>query len=105
MAFLQRMTFFPLMTQVIRPLGELLTELPMGPDHPGLNAGPTFERPRLALVSSHHQGAWTMIRERFQDLSLSCQALADRRSDLERLQLLAQVLRRLSMLCQGVGAC
>ncbi|MCE7870990.1 hypothetical protein DYH09_11515 [bacterium CPR1] len=105
MAFLQRMTFFPMMTQIIRPLGELLTELPMGPDHPGLNAGPTFERPRMALVSSHRLGAWTMIRERFQDLSHSCQKLADRRSDLERLQLLAQVLKRLSMLCQGVRAC
>lgn len=105
LVFLQRMTFFPLMTQVIRPLGELLTELPMGPDHPGMNAGPTFERPRMALVSSHRQGAWTMIRERFEDLSASCARLVEQRPELERLQLLAQMLKRLSMLSQGVGTC
>lgn len=103
LAFLQRMAFFPLMTQVIRPLGELLTELPMGPRHPGLNAGPTFERPRLALVSCHRQGAWTILRERFADLASACRMLAEERPELERLQLLNQVLTRLAMLSSTMG--
>ncbi len=103
LAFLQRMAFFPLMTQVIRPLGELLTELPMGPHHPGFNAGPTFERPRLAVVSCHREGAWTIIRERFADLGEASRKLAEQRPDLERLQLLSQVLGRLAMLSVKAG--
>jgi Ferritin-like len=37
--------FFPLMTMVIRPLGEILTRMPAGVD--GKNAGPSFELPHL----------------------------------------------------------
>ena len=32
-----------LMQQVIRPLGDLITTLPAGPEHPGRTAGPSFE--------------------------------------------------------------
>src|SRR4051794_8206161 len=32
-----------LMAGVIRPLGDLITTLPVGSDHPGCNAGPSFE--------------------------------------------------------------
>jgi Ferritin-like len=35
--------FFPLMTMVIRPIGEILTRMPAGVD--GKNAGPSFELP------------------------------------------------------------
>jgi Ferritin-like len=38
--------FFPLMTMVIRPLGEILTRMPAGVD--GKNAGPSFELPPKA---------------------------------------------------------
>jgi len=31
-----------LMAGVLRPLGSLLTTLPLGPDHPGELAGPAF---------------------------------------------------------------
>jgi len=35
--------FFPLMTMVIRPLGEVLARMPAGDDFPGQNAGASFE--------------------------------------------------------------
>jgi hypothetical protein len=38
--------FFPLMTMVIRPVGEILTRMPAGVD--GKNAGPSFELPSKA---------------------------------------------------------
>ena len=34
--------FYPFMTMLIRPLGELLCRLPAGAEHPGKNAGPGF---------------------------------------------------------------
>ena len=34
---------FGLMTGVLAPLGEALTRLPAGPDHPGRTVGPAFE--------------------------------------------------------------
>jgi hypothetical protein len=48
---LQRIVFFPLMTMVIRPLGEILTELPALADEPSVTAGATFEFGRdLGLI-------------------------------------------------------
>ncbi|MFT5166319.1 MAG: hypothetical protein ACI8P3_001550 [Saprospiraceae bacterium] len=35
--------FFPLMTMVIRPLGEILARIPAGEEYPGQNAGASFE--------------------------------------------------------------
>ena len=32
-----------LMRSVVKPLGGLVTRLPIGPEHPGRTAGPTFE--------------------------------------------------------------
>jgi hypothetical protein len=32
-----------LMQRVLRPLGDLITTLPVGPEHPGRTAGPSFE--------------------------------------------------------------
>lgn len=73
---LQKTAFFPLMTMVLRPLGELLTSMPLEKrkgeikkDAPQCTAaGPTFEcRGELGL-SMHRLGAWTMLQERLDDL-------------------------------------
>jgi hypothetical protein len=37
--------FFPLMTMVVRPLGEVLARMPAGDDYPGRTAGASFELP------------------------------------------------------------
>ena len=54
-----------LMFEVIRPIGEHLTELPAGPDFPGRTAAPTFE---LFYTSNyflpHKRAAWFLLQER-----------------------------------------
>jgi hypothetical protein len=57
-----------LMFEVIRPLGEHLTELPAGPEYPGRTAAPSFE---LFYTSDyllpHHRAAWTLMQERLHE--------------------------------------
>ncbi|WP_369639243.1 ferritin-like domain-containing protein, partial [Nocardia sp. JMUB6875] len=54
-----------LMFGVIRPLGELLTTLPAGPDHPGRTVGPSFELfYETDYLMPHREAAWTLLTER-----------------------------------------
>jgi hypothetical protein len=57
-----------LMFDVIKPLGMYLTELPVGPDHPGKTAGPSFE---LFYTSDyllpHRRAAWILMEERLRE--------------------------------------
>ncbi|MDA4137462.1 MAG: ferritin-like protein [Thaumarchaeota archaeon] len=59
-----------LMSQVLRPLGRLMTTLPVGPDHPGKTAGPAFEvYRRVSYVLPHRQAAWVILHERLTELA------------------------------------
>ncbi len=54
-----------LMFGAIKPLGQLLTQMPFGPTHPGRTAGPTFELfYRSGYLLPHREAAWTIIAER-----------------------------------------
>jgi hypothetical protein len=54
-----------LMFGAIKPLGQLLTQMPFGPSHPGRTAGPTFELfYRSGYLLPHREAAWTIIAER-----------------------------------------
>jgi Ferritin-like len=57
------------MFQLIKPLGELLTKLPVGPDLPGKMAGPSFEMYRSGNILPHRYGAWTVLHERLLELA------------------------------------
>jgi hypothetical protein len=48
--------FFPLMTMMVRPLGEIVARMPAGADYPGQNAGVTFEVE--GPVESEYEPAW-----------------------------------------------
>jgi hypothetical protein len=63
-----------LMNWVMRPLGSLLTTLPVGPDRPGVLAGPAFEivQPSFYVLPA----AWRILTERLEQLP----ARADRLS-------------------------
>lgn len=67
-----------LMAGVLRPLGELITTLPVGPEHPGHNAGPSFE---LFYENDdllpHRESAWALLEERLRDASTFCGAVTD----------------------------
>jgi len=59
-----------LMFDVIEPIGELLTTLPVGPEHPGRTAGPSFElfyQPDYLLP--HREAAWRIMAEHLADAS------------------------------------
>ncbi len=67
-----------LMGGVLRPLGELITTLPVGPGHPGRTAGPSFE---LFYEDDdllpHRESAWTLLEERVRDASTFCDAVTE----------------------------
>jgi len=65
---------FPLMTQVMRPVGMLLTTLPADERGGPERAGPGFEITRAVHFLPHRESALALLDERFQ--SLSAQALA-----------------------------
>ena len=59
-----------LMFEVIGPLGPLLAELEVGPEHPGLTAGANFQLPYLAsFLLPHGRSSWIRYVERLEELS------------------------------------
>lgn len=65
-----------MMFNVIRPVGILLTTLPIGPHLPGVMAGASFETYRLGgHPLPHRYGAWVIIHERLVELADFCAEL------------------------------
>jgi Ferritin-like len=62
-----------LMFQVIKPLGNLITTLPVGPSYPDRTAGPSFE---LFYESDyffpHRDAAWILLEERLREAAAFC---------------------------------
>jgi hypothetical protein len=59
-----------LMFGVIKPLGLLLAGLPVGPDHPGVTAGASFQLPyRASFLLPHRRSAWLRFAERLDELA------------------------------------
>lgn len=81
-----------LMKVMIKPLGRLLTRMPIASPPSGFNAGPGFELYRPLYISTDRKIAWTTIRERF--------TLA--RDEATRLQGAAQVPAEVSALMQRI---
>lgn len=65
-----------LMRNVIKPLGGLVTRLPVGWDYPGATAGPTFELfYGVDYLLPHRDAAWVVMEERMRtvaDLATRC---------------------------------
>lgn len=59
-----------LMRNAIKPLGGLVTRLPIGPEHPGATVGPTFELfYPVDYLLPHRRAAWIVMEERLRDLA------------------------------------
>jgi hypothetical protein len=59
-----------LMFEVIDPLGPLLARLEVGPEHPGLTAGASFQLPyRASFLLPHGRSSWIRYVERLEELS------------------------------------
>jgi hypothetical protein len=74
---------FSLMSGVLAPLGDALTRLPAGPDHPGRTVGPAFEM--FYLMSNFvpwQDAAWAVLSERVAVLAGRCAAVAGQNGTL-----------------------
>ena len=62
------------MTQAIKPLGDLITTLPAGPEYPGRTAGPSFELfYESDYVLPHREAAWVLLAERIEQAAAFCE--------------------------------
>ena len=63
-------TAVDLMFGTIKPLGLLLAALPVGPDHPDVTAGASFQLPyRASFLLPHRRSAWLRFAERLDELA------------------------------------
>ena len=77
-----------LMFRAIKPLGDLLTTLPIGPDHADLNAGPSFELFYDSdYVLPHRAAAWALLEERVRDAAKFCSLARETAPDPVAIQL------------------
>ena len=62
-----------LMAGVLRPLGGLITTLPVGLEHPGSTAGPSFELfYENDYLMPHRDAAWALLEERVREAAKFC---------------------------------
>jgi hypothetical protein len=69
--------FFPFMTMFVRPLAEILTELPVD-DDPNFTAGPGFELSGDVVLLPNLPQTWTMFQERIDALVTGFRRVAAR---------------------------
>ena len=63
-----------LMFQAIKPIGDLVTTLPAGPDYPGRTAGPSFELfYESDTMLPHREAAWILLSERIRQAAEYCE--------------------------------
>ncbi len=65
-----------LMLRVLKPLGDLITTLPVGPGQPGKTTGPSFELfYESDYLMPHREAAWALLAERLDEAGWLCEAL------------------------------
>jgi CDGSH-type Zn-finger protein/truncated hemoglobin YjbI len=67
---------YGLMLRVIKPLGSIITILPVGPEYPGRTAGPSFELfYETDYLMPHRDAAWALLAERLDEAAWLCSEL------------------------------
>jgi Ferritin-like len=67
-----------LMAGVLKPLGDLITTLPVGPEHTGMTAGPSFELfYENDYLMPHREAAWTLLEERVREAANFCDRIQE----------------------------
>lgn len=65
---------YALMARAIKPLGDVITRLPAGPEYPGRTAGPSFELfYESDYVLPHREAAWILLAERIEAAAAFCE--------------------------------
>jgi CDGSH-type Zn-finger protein/truncated hemoglobin YjbI len=63
-----------LMFRAVKPLGDLVTTLPAGPDYPARTAGPSFELfYESDYVLPHREAAWILLTQRIRQAARFCE--------------------------------
>jgi len=81
---------------LIKPLGHLLTTLPVGPDLPGKTAGASFEIFRTGYILPHQYAAWIVLHERLLELAAFCGKLSTQPGAPQDLQEIEANMRKLA---------
>jgi CDGSH-type Zn-finger protein/truncated hemoglobin YjbI/ferredoxin len=69
-------TTLALMLRMLKPLGSVITARPVGPEHPGMTAGPSFELfYETDYLMPHREAAWALLEERLRDAIAFCRQL------------------------------
>jgi ferritin-like protein len=84
------------MSLLIKPLGQLLTKLPVGPFFPGKTAGPNFEFYRTGYLLPHRHSAWVFMHERLLELADYCARLSTQPSAPAELTRIGESFRKLA---------
>jgi hypothetical protein len=84
------------MSLLIKPLGQLLTTLPVGAEYPGKSAGPNFEFYRTSYLLPHRHAAWVLMNERLLELAVYCARLSARPSAPPELTTIEGTFRKLA---------
>jgi len=63
------------MILVIKPLGQLIATLPIGPKAPGKTAGVSFDIYRTSYLLPHRETAWPILHERLVEIVNHCKVL------------------------------
>ena len=77
---LQNTVFFPMMTLGIRPLSEVLTQLPAYATGGPLRAGPSFAIPESVQLLPHRESAWRVMLGELQLLTQLVEELTTTKS-------------------------
>ena len=85
-------TFYPLMTMAIRPLAEILTQMPAASNDSTWNAGPSFETNNTLHLLPHKRSAWLLLHDKLANLARDCHTLTLRPGLSPRLAFIAQNL-------------
>jgi Ferritin-like len=65
-----------LMFGVLKPLGDTITTLPVGPEHPGMTAGASFELfYENDYLVPHREAAWALLEERLREAVNFCEVI------------------------------
>lgn len=98
---LQDTAFFPMMTVGIRPLGEILTQLPAQEPDAEWRAGPSFVLPLRLQLLPHRRSAWRVILGELQMLTAKAEEAQKNQNFSpavrERLALLYENFARMTM--------
>jgi hypothetical protein len=84
------------MSLLIKPLGQLLTTLPVGAEFPGKTAGPNFEFYRTGYLLPHRHAAWVLMHERLLELAHYCTRLSAGPSAPAELTKIGESFRKLA---------